>query len=189
MPLCQETSTLVSSARGNGATAATLSLAVRVRLAPVLPRPPLLSLHKRDPRMHPRRRTRLPLHHHPRPRPLILHRWTHRRSQFLGGLEGPVNVPKDLPREKDYVGITTQEDVLGLMRFGDDAHGADEDVLDVLLDVCGKVDLCGTYQRGSSLTRYVWCDVRYDGPTTICPRRSLPPDDTSMRSIPRSASF
>jgi hypothetical protein len=168
-----DASTYHSFIQGSGATPTPLSfsLAVRVRLAPVLPLPALLSFYQGDPRVELRRRTRLPLHHHPRPRPLVLHRRGHCRSQFLRSLERPVNVPKDLPREEDDIGVATQEDVLGLMRFRDDSYRADEDVLDVLLDVRGEVDLCVTYQRRLPLFPLESCrELRTYG--RMAPRRS-----------------
>jgi hypothetical protein len=150
-----DASTYHSFIQGSGATPTPLSfsLAVRVRLAPVLPLPALLSFYQGDPRVELRRRTRLPLH------------------QFLRSLERPVNVPKDLPREEDDIGVATQEDVLGLMRFRDDSYRADEDVLDVLLDVRGEVDLCVTYQRRLPLFPLESCrELRTYG--RMAPRRS-----------------
>jgi hypothetical protein len=73
--------------------------------------------------------------------PLKLHNRGDGRAQSLGGLQGEVDVSQDLSSKVDDVCFAVFDNVIGLSRVGDDAHGADDDVLDVLFDVLGEWDL------------------------------------------------
>ncbi len=58
----------------------------------------------------------------------VLRRPRHRAiAQILGGVQWPVRVTQQLAGQQDQIGLTGTQDVLGLYRFGDHAHGTGGD--------------------------------------------------------------
>ena len=51
---------------------------------------------------------------------------------------------QDFTGEQDNIGFAILDDIVRLGWVGDQAHGGYEDVRDVLLDMRGEWDLCGS---------------------------------------------
>ena len=58
------------------------------------------------------------------PRALVLHGPLHVDLELAGGPQRPVGLPQKLAGKQHRVGLFGAQDVLGLDRLGDEAHGA-----------------------------------------------------------------
>ena len=83
--------------------------------------------------------------------PLILYGRCDGATQFFRSTEGEVDVPQYFASHEHDVCLSFLDYVIGLCGIGDEADGADDDVLDVLLDMSGEGKLCENAQRRSDI--------------------------------------